>query len=379
MLLNLLNNAIKFTDVGEVRVIVGIERQEDGVVHFRFSVADTGVGISPEKFEHIFHSFSQANSSTARLRGGTGLGLAICKMLLELQGGRIWVESQVGKGSQFHFTLSYPVSYEAPTRRNAPPALVAGLLRGLRVLLVEDNAVNTLLAYALLEAWEVAAEVATDGEVALTLANAEPYDLILMDIQMPRLNGFEATARLRNEAGPNQHTPIIALTANALKTDTSTYRQAGFTDWLVKPYHENNLYLAIAHHTGRQQAATAAATSPELPTAAPTYNFAGLGRLANDPAFVRKMQQLFVGTVPGQLQQLGTALEQQDWPTAIQLVHSLKSTFGNLQIEEAVRYIKKSEEILKKNPEPAALLNLFRTISRIASQMIDIFQIQLQQ
>jgi len=376
VLLNLLSNALKFTDAGEVVLTVSVERHEAGVVHLRFCVADTGLGISPDQFEEIFRSFAQASRSTTRLRGGTGLGLAICQNLVELQGGRIWVESEVGHGSRFQVVLPYPVSHAAPTHRDAPPALAPGLLRGLRVLLVEDNPLNTLLAKALLDSWEVTTTLATDGEEALAQAATVPFDLVLMDIQMPRLDGLAATAQLRQQPSPNQHTPIVALTANAFSTEAATYAQAGFSDWLVKPYHENSLYLALAQHTGRHQpAATPALAS--APVAAPSYNFAGLGRLANDPTFVRKMQQLFVDTVPGQLRQLAAALEFADWPAATQLVHSLKSTFGNLQSEEAVRYVRKMEEILKKNPEPAALTNLLRTLSRIAGQLIDLFQAQL--
>lgn len=376
VLLNLLSNAIKFTDAGEVAVTVAIERQEAGTVHLKFSVADTGIGISADKFEQIFRSFTQASRSTTRLRGGTGLGLAISRHLVELQGGRIWVESEEGRGSRFQVVLPYRVSHEAPVRRDAPPALAAGLLRGLHVLLVEDNPLNTLLARALLHSWEVTATLAVDGEEALTHAQTTAFDLILMDIQLPRLNGLDATTLLRQQPGPNQHAPIVALTANTLPTDVSSYKKAGFTDWLVKPYHENNLYLALAQHTGRHQPSTAP-TLAEQSAPVPSYNFDGLGRLANDAAFVRKMQQLFIDTVPGQLQQLSLALEVPDWPAITQLVHSLKSTFGNLQIEEAVRYIKKMEEILRKNPDPVALFNILRTVTRIANQLIGLFQAQL--
>ena len=376
VLLNLLSNAIKYRQERVEPDVVAVERHEAGVVHLRFGVADTGVGIRADKFEQIFRSFAQASRSTTRLRGGTGLGLAICRNLVALQGGRIWVESEEGKGSHFQAVLPYRVSHEAPTRRDAPPALAPGLLRGLHVLLVEDNPVNILLAKALLDLWEVTATVATDGTEAVALASTTAFDLLLMDIQMPRLSGLEATTQLRQQPGPNQHAPIIALTANALPTDVSTYKQTGFTDWLVTPYHENHLYLALAQHTGRHQPA-AAPTLADQPASAPTYNFAGLGRLANDVTFVRKMQQLFIDTVPGQLQQLTQALEASDWPAATQLVHTLKSTFGNLQSEEAVRFIKKMEEILRKKPDTAALSNLLLTLSRITHQLIDLFQAQL--
>ncbi|GAB3845931.1 hypothetical protein GCM10028822_05180 [Hymenobacter terrigena] len=379
VLVNLVNNAIKFTSAGEVTVSVGVHHHEAGVIHLQFCVQDTGIGISSDKFDQVFKSFGQANASTTRLYGGTGLGLAICKNLIELQGGRIWLESQPGQGSRFYFRLPYPVSERAPLEQHLPQPLVAGLLHSLRVLLVEDNSVNAFLARALLRSWDVETEVASDGEQALALAEATAYDLILMDIQMPRMSGLEATLHLRRVPGPNQATPIIALTANAMASELESCRQAGFTDCLVKPYHESDLYLTIARATGRSTTAPAPA-QPAASTAAPgvpTFGFEGLGRLAQDAGFVRKMQQLFIDTVPGQLGQLREAVAGQDWAAATLLVHSLKSTYGNLQIDEAQRCMKKFEEILKKNPEPAELINLLRTTSRITNQIMDIFRIQL--
>ena len=375
VLLNLLTNAIKFTPAGEVTASVDVRRHEVGLVHLEFCVADTGIGIAPDKFDRIFQSFAQASSSTTRLYGGTGLGLAICQRLVELQGGRIWLDSQPGRGSRFFFSLPYPVSEEAPAA--AEPAPVAlGLLRGLRVLLVEDNAVNTLLATSLLHAWQASTEVAADGEQALALALATPYDVILMDIQMPRLDGLAATAHLRATPGPNQHQPIIALTANALRTEVATYGPAGFTDWLVKPYHENTLYLALAYASGR---ATRAAAPAVAPAAAPSYGFAGLGKLAHDATFIRKMQQLFIDTVPRQLGQLEAAVASHEWAAARQLSHSLKATYGNLQIEEAVHYLKKIEEILKKNSPRDNPLNLLRALRLLTTRIVEAFEDNLKQ
>lgn len=374
VLLNLLTNAIKFTPAGEVTASVDVRRHEGGRVHLEFCVADTGIGIAPDKFDRIFQSFAQASSSTTRLYGGTGLGLAICQRLVELQGGRIWLDSQPERGSRFFFSLPYPVSEDALAAE--PAAVVPGLLRGLRVLLVEDNAVNTLLATSLLQAWQVATEVAADGEQALALALATPYDVILMDIQMPRLDGLAATAHLRATPGPNQHQPIIALTANALQSEVATYGPAGFTDWLVKPYHENALYLALAYASER---ATRTAAPAAAPATTPSYGFAGLGKLAHDATFIRKMQQLFIDTVPVQLGQMEAAVAGHEWAAARQLSHSLKSTYGNLQIEEAVHYVKKIEEILKKNPAPDRLLNLLRALRLLTTQMVEAFEQSLRQ
>jgi len=373
VLLNLLNNAIKFTHTGAVTLTVSVDHYAGGQVHLQFCVADTGIGIEADKFAQIFRSFAQAASSTFRLYGGTGLGLAICQRLVELQGGRIWLDSQPGRGSRFFFSLPYGVS-EHLLGVPEPVAMAPGLLSGLRVLLVEDNAVNTLLACSLLRAWQVSADVAADGQQALDLALTTPYDLILMDIQMPRLSGLAATAHLRSTAGPNQHQPIIALTANALKTEVEGYATAGFTDWLVKPYHENSLYLAIAYASGR--AVRAAAPAAAQPTA-PAYGFAGLGKLAHDAQFIRKMQQLFIDTVPAQLAQFEAAVARQDWAAATQLIHSLKSTYGNLQIDEALHYAKKIEEILKKIPTGETLLNLLCALRLITTQMVEAFEVSL--
>jgi CheY-like chemotaxis protein len=222
----------------------------------------------------------------------------------------------------------------------------------------------------------VSTEVATDGEQALALALATPYDLILMDIQMPRLDGLAATTQLRNTPGPNQHQPIIALTANALHTEVATYGPAGFTDWLVKPYHENSLYLAIAYASGRAARIAAPAIAP---AAAPSYGFAGLGKLAHDATFIRKMQQLFIDTVPVQLGQLEAAVARHDWVAARQFSHSLKSTYGNLQIEEAVHYVKKIEEILKKNPSSDSLLNLLRALRLLTTKLVETFEQNIKQ
>lgn len=376
VLINLINNAIKFTHTGEITVTVAVSSYEGGRVHLEFGVADTGIGIAADKFEQIFRSFGQAANSTTRLYGGTGLGLAICQRLVALQGGRIWLDSQPGRGSRFFFSLPYAVSEQLPAAPEAAP-VAPGLLRGLRVLLVEDNPVNTLLATALLQGWEVPTTVAADGEQALALALTTPYDLILMDIQMPRLNGLEATARLRNTAGPNQHQPIIALTANALKTEVEDYAAAGFSDWLVKPYHENSLYLAIAYGSGRAVRATP--TMAPAPATTPSYGFEGLGRLANDATFIRKMQQLFIDTVPGQLGQLEAAVARHDWEAARQLSHSLKSTYGNLQIGEGMRYAKKIEVILEKNPSTGNLLNLLHALRLITNQLVEAFGLNLEQ
>ena len=372
VLLNLLSNAIKFTAAGEVSVAVAPVRYHQGQVQLQFCVADTGIGMAADQLESVFQRFTQASRSTTRLYGGSGLGLAICRRLVELQGGRIWLDSEPGRGSQFFFELPYAVSEQLPTPDDAVAPVVPGLLHGLRVLLVEDNPINILLATTLLQAWHTSADLASDGEQALALAKRTPYDVVLLDIQLPGLSGFEVAAHLRAEPGPNQATPLLALTADVLQKDDA-YVAAGFSDWLLKPYHENSLYLLLARTTGRLPPPTPVAVPAPAP-AAPAYGFGGLGKLARDAGFIDKMQRLFVDTVPEQLRQLEAAVAGQRWVEARQLSHALKSTYGLLQIEEALRYVRKTEELLKKNPDVKSIKNSLSPLRLITNQMVEAFE-----
>ncbi|MBX0290491.1 response regulator [Hymenobacter sp. HSC-4F20] len=372
VLLNLITNALKFTEVGQIRVTAKVQHSDEELVHLHFCVEDTGIGISPDKADEVFRAFDQAATSTARRYGGTGLGLAICKSLIELQGGHIWLESQPGQGSCFGFSLVYPRSSHAPQQEETLPALAPGLLQGLSVLLAEDNSINKLVATSLLRDWGAEVDVATNGRQALDLAETQRYDLILMDIQMPQLTGLEATAYLRATANLNQHTPIIALTANAMQDEVDAYLHQGFTDYLIKPYPEADLYRLMARATGRTQA------TPDLPQ--PTYNFSQLGKLAHDQEFIRKMQQLFLDTVPSQLLHLRTALHERQWEVAAQLTHSLKSTYGSLQMTEATNCLKQLEKVMHPPPVTAQpLLSLLNLLDAITSRTAELFTQHLEQ
>jgi PAS domain S-box-containing protein len=376
ILVNLVTNAIKFTHAGSITIAVESRPAPDAEhVLLQFCVEDSGIGISPDKFEQIFNSFDQAYSNTSRLYGGTGLGLTICKNLVELQKGTIWLDSEVGRGSRFYFSLAYPISSAPPYEETSGRAMAPGLLQGLRVLLVEDNSVNKLLASSLLHSWEVTVDAASNGAEALRKAAAQAYDLILMDIQMPQMNGLEATDHLRQTPNPNQETPIIALTANAMKDEVESYTHLGFTDHLVKPYHELDLYRIIARTTGRdlQERSPAGQASRQ----AYGYNFSQLGKLASNPEFIRKMQELFIETVPAQLQQLRNAVGQQQYATANTLTHTLKSTYGNLQMNDAVQYVRQLEQVMKTTADAGQLTQLVEAVEQITERTVSVFRGQL--
>jgi signal transduction histidine kinase/ActR/RegA family two-component response regulator len=241
ILLNFVGNAIKFTACGEVVIrAMRLKKGEGQSAWLRFEVQDTGVGIPPEKQAGIFDAFTQADSSVTRQYGGTGLGLAICKRLVELMGGQIGVYSQPGQGSCFWFEVPLPVVQEnAPEETTAQPsgsALNSHELDGVRVLLVEDNPVNQKVAIRMLQKLGCVVELAENGQQALEKLERASYDIVLMDMQMPVMDGLTATRLLRQrEQQTGHHQVVIALTANAMQTDRELCLDAGMDDYLSKP------------------------------------------------------------------------------------------------------------------------------------------------
>ena len=255
---NLLANAVKFTASGTISVTVGIVEQSEETVLIRGEVKDSGIGIDPESFPKIFDSFSQADSSTTRKYGGTGLGLAIVKHLTELMGGSVGVESRSGMGSTFRFTVRLATHTAGTTILPEQPSeqtVETPLLHGARILMVEDNPVNQVLGVALLENLGCIASSADTGKQALEMVSGASYDLVLMDCQMPEMDGFEATRLIRErecetatdgQSAPKPRTTIIALTANALEGDRKQCLAAGMDDYLAKPVTKKQLRNMLA-------------------------------------------------------------------------------------------------------------------------------------
>lgn len=241
LLTNLCDNAIKFTASGGVYVNVDAQMLDDGDCALAFAVRDTGIGIPADKQQGIFEAFNQADTSTTRQFGGTGLGLTICARLVDLMGGRIWVESAPGTGSTFHFTVRVkvaktPALVVASEAGLTPDPNAQALTSGLHVLLVEDHPVNQLLATTLLKKWGHTVEVANNGQEGINLFPTRHWDLVLMDMQMPVMGGLDATRAIRAMEQQGQRTPIVAMTANAMEADREACLQAGMDDHLAKPF-----------------------------------------------------------------------------------------------------------------------------------------------
>ena len=243
---NLLSNAIKFTPAGEVRLRVAAPAAD----WLRFEVTDTGIGLSPEQKESLFQEFHQVDSSTTRKFSGSGLGLAISRNLAELMGGRLWVESRPELGSTFFFELPVTPVRTATAGAAATTFPAVPLPEGFRVLVVEDNAINQKVTGRMVAQAGAVVEIAENGRIAVERHRAAPFDLILMDCQMPELDGYEATAAIRALPGDAARVPIIGVTANAFAEDRDRCLRAGMNDYLAKPVSRPRLLSAIAQWAG---------------------------------------------------------------------------------------------------------------------------------
>jgi signal transduction histidine kinase/DNA-binding NarL/FixJ family response regulator len=350
VLTNLVGNAVKFTDRGEVSLRVDSLEEDVHGHRLRFVVQDSGIGIAAHGVARLFQPFSQADGSMTRRFGGTGLGLAITHELIQLMGGVIGVQSDLGRGSTFTVELSLlPAQGQLP----APSAQVASEparpLDGGRVLLAEDNPVNREVAMAMLESLGLQVACAADGAEAVRQAETEPFDLILMDCQMPEMDGFEATRRIR--ANGLRETPIVALTANAMSGDREHCIEAGMNDYLSKPFTRDALQRTMRRWIGGVR--DAAAAGPEHDSHATTLDPEALAALSalQRPGMQNLLQSVcstYLVEAPQLLAQLHGAAQVGNLALLKEAAHSLKSSSAQLgasqlaglcrAVEEAVRY-----------------------------------------
>jgi CheY-like chemotaxis protein/two-component sensor histidine kinase len=252
IILNLVGNAIKFTAHGEIGILIEPELLQHDQVILSFAVSDTGIGIPEKRIEGIFDSFTQSDNSTTRLYGGTGLGLTITKKLVELQGGKIRVESKPGVGSVFRFSLPFRLTdaIHAPKDSNLGTLVEDGILEGKKILVVEDNTVNQFVAAFILEKWGAGVTLCEHGLEALQILEKDRFDMVLLDLEMPVMDGFETARQIRE--GIRQtiwpEVPIVALSADAFEHNRLRVREAGMNDFATKPIDRNDLLAKILKH-----------------------------------------------------------------------------------------------------------------------------------
>jgi len=324
VLLNLLSNAVKFTDAGRVMVHVEARTAEDEV-SMRFEVSDTGIGIAPDDQARLFESFSQADASTTRRYGGTGLGLAISKQLVELMGGSMGVESELGRGTTFWFTVRLaraaaplPLASDSGAEAAEPGSV------GTRVLVVEDNVVNQQVAVGMLERLGYVVDVASNGRQALEAVATRQYGAVLMDCQMPEMDGYEATAEIRRREAGESHVPIIAMTASAMSGDEERALAAGMDSYVTKPVKLGEL-TKVLNQWARESEETG---DPDVLDAAMIEDLLELrsGRHLDIDDIVHR----FLAGAPAKLDAIGSAVAAGDADAASRVAHELAGSSATL-------------------------------------------------
>ena len=391
---NLIGNAIKFTEEGNVSLSVDLLEQNKEGYLLRFAVTDTGIGISEEKLDDIFDSFSQASSDTTRKYGGTGLGLTITKKLLELQGSKIQVESVPNKGSRFFFVLPFKPALSEPEKEYFQPNIKsAQTLKGQKILLVEDNPVNVVVASQFLEDWGAEIVVAENGAIAVETVKSQDFCLVLMDLQMPVMDGYEATRRIR-EMFSHEQMPVIALTADAMQGVHELITAAGMNDYISKPFIPDELYKKIIKYMKP-------ADSPKIPVntseeilevldepggviiselkqvkvmeKTPLYKLDKLyEQSGGNIVFVKRMAGLFLQTTPPILEEIKESMQQKEAEKVHGLAHKLKPSVDLLDIDEKerVRKIEKMDSAMLASPEGQQEVEEFmETMRQVCEQM----------
>jgi CheY-like chemotaxis protein len=340
ILANLVDNAIKFTEQGKVEIKVRVQDATPSHVVAHFAVCDTGIGIEPQSASRLFQSFAQADGSTTRKYGGTGLGLAISKKLAELMGGEIGMESAPGKGSCFWFTARLEIDgAQLADSSEAPPAIPweNAPLPSMRVLVAEDNSVNQKVILHMLKKWGIVPELANNGREAVLATARAHFDLLLMDCQMPEMDGFEATAEIRRRE--DSHTPrlaIVAMTANAMPGDRERCMAAGMDEYLVKPVKPEDVHAMLLRHAPIDVPA-----SPDIPEPIDMPRLAIM--LGPDRAFQLEMIALYLTTTRPLLDRMAAIAAERDQQGVKNLAHEIKGTSAYIAAEEMCELARRTE------------------------------------
>lgn len=342
ILMNLIGNSIKFTDKGEINLSVKPDKNGSGKLWIYFSVKDTGMGISEDKLDKVFDSFTQSGSDISRRYGGTGLGLAIVKQLVLLQGGEIGVESQPGTGSNFHFILPYDI----PDRGSSKPVeqkskinqINDGKLSQYRLLVAEDDLVNRRVIEITLKRAGVRTDIVENGEELIKLLQSDgKYDLILSDIHMPEMDGYQAARYIRQVL--KLDIPILAMTATVLKEEKNLCLEAGMNDYISKPFSIDELMEKISFYVkDKKHADYLKEKTSDKPRFDNLYNLTYLREL-DEPGYVKEILTLFLNSTPETLREIKDDIRERNWKEVQTKAHKLKSPVGMLQINKFLEVV----------------------------------------
>ncbi len=373
IILNLVSNAIKFTTKGKITVRVILVSEDEEKVTIQFDVTDTGIGIPENKIDKIFESFQQASSGTSRLYGGTGLGLAIVKQLVEQQGGTIIVKSKVDEGSTFSFNLSFQktnseTDFDLYDDEKRNPSTEA---KNIKVLIVEDIILNQLLMKTLLDDFGFERDIADNGKIAIEKLQTKSYDIILMDLQMPIMNGFEATEYIRNTL--NSKIPIIALTADVTTVDLAKCKAVGMNDYLAKPVDEKILYskiIGLVKTTNPVKQSSSRGVTVDLTEKLRCVNLDYLKyRTKSDPALMMEMISLYLVQTPPLINLMKQSLEKKDWVSLHAAVHKMIPSFSIMGISKDFENIaKRVQEYANTQEQTDGIEELVQQLENVCTQ-----------
>ncbi len=355
---NLVNNAIKFTNEGSVTITCNVKDANEKCSMVEFSVTDTGIGIPKEKISTVFELFTQASDDINRKFGGTGLGLSIVKKLVELQGGLIDVSSEIDKGTTFTFSIPFdlPEAYELESMMEAETDTGEEINNGIRILIVEDNDINRLVINKLMKDWDVEIHNAVNGEDAIKRIKAEDFDVVLLDIEMPVMNGYQCIREIRTSLPEGKcNIPVMAMTAHATKEEREKCLNLGMNDYLSKPFDPEDLKAKINALTGiAQQAITAEPLTENFAEVATEEapritNLDYVRELSEDnDEFFREFLELFINTTPETLENLNRSIKASDWEGVRQAAHKMKPSLNYLGMTTTRETAVKVEEYAKE-------------------------------
>ncbi len=373
VLINLISNAIKFTHAGYIRVSIQVEKIKGQIYRLRFDISDTGIGIPNDKLQKIFESFSQADASVTRKYGGTGLGLTIVKQLVELQDGTIRVKGKENEGSTFSFTIAYQLGkteFFDETKLYKPKN--NNQLKSASVLLVEDNDINRLYASSILKMWGCHFETAENGVVALEKIRNNDFDVVLMDIQMPVMDGFETTKAIRQGEPKKSKVPIIALTANATQKDFENCMVAGMNDCITKPFTQEDLFQVLTKYLGRKLTIKNRALTKSSKTNDTTVvDLSYLKKVSNNNGqFIKEIVTSFLESMPHSVEDINEQLANRNWEKLAKVVHKIKPTITLMGIHHLKDKIVQLEQESKNGQNEVIIRELAEEVSQFLSRAI---------
>lgn len=373
IILNLVSNAVKFTTKGKITVSVRLLHEDEEKTTIEFAVTDTGIGIAEDKLENIFENFQQASSRTSRLYGGTGLGLAIVKQLVEPQGGSIRVISKVDEGSTFSFVLSFQKT-KAEAEMETEILELDAKIKSIKVLVVEDIALNQLLMKTLLDDFGFERDIVSNGKIAIEKLQSKSYDIILMDLQMPEMNGFEATEYIRNTM--NSKIPIIALTADVTTVDLAKCKAVGMNDYIAKPVDERVLYSKIVGLVKKplllksiEDKGNGNGQSKKLKCIDLEYL---IHRTKSDPKLMMEMISLYLEQTPPLIDVMKLSFRDKDWGTLYSAIHKMIPSFSIMGIStDFENMAKKVQEYASTQQQADGIPDLVLQLENVCAQACD--------